>query len=121
MRLNVRKTSQILGATIVAFLICAPLFSQLNTGRISGAITDQTGGVIAGANVSVIDVARGETRSLITDSAGLYAAPNLNPGTYTVRAEFQGFRTLDRENVVVTAGSDVRVDITLQALCRLGI
>ena len=114
MRPNVRKTSQILGATLAAFLVCAPLWSQLNTGRISGAITDQTGGVIAGGNVSVIDVARGETRSLTTDSAGLYAAPNLNPGTYTVRAEFQGFQTLDRENVVVTAGSDVRVDITLQ-------
>jgi len=114
MRPNLRKTSQILGATIVAFLVCAPLLSQLNTGRISGAITDQSGGVIAGAKVAVIDVARGETRSLTTDSAGLYAAPNLIPGTYTVRAESQGFQALDRENVAVTAGSDVRVDITLQ-------
>ena len=114
MRLNFRKTSQVLGATVVTFLACAPLWSQLNTGRISGAITDQSGGVIAGAKVSVIDVARGETRSLTTDSAGLYAAPNLNPGTYIVRAESQGFRTLDRENVAVTAGGDVRVDITLQ-------
>jgi hypothetical protein len=114
MRPNVRKISQILGATIAVFLVCAPLWSQLNTGRVSGAITDQSGGVIAGANVSVIDVARGETRSLTTDSAGLYAAPNLNPGTYTVRAESPGFQALDRENVAVTAGSDVRVDITLQ-------
>ena len=39
-----------------------PLSAQLNTGRISGQIADQSGGAIAGAKVTVIDVARGENR-----------------------------------------------------------
>ena len=96
-------------------LVCLPLFSQVNTGRISGAITDQSGGAIAGATVTVTDVARGESRSLTTDGSGLYAAPNLTPGIYTVRAEFKGFETLERQNIQVDVGGDVRVDITLQA------
>ena len=99
---------------VAVFSICLPISAQLNTGRISGQVTDQTGGVIAGATVSVTDVARGQTRPLTTDSAGAYAAPNLLPGTYTVHIESQGFQALDRQNVVVTAGSDIRVDATLQ-------
>jgi len=100
-------------AVLAVLLLSAPLFSQLNTGRISGAVTDQSGGAIAGATVSVIDVARGETRPLTADGAGLYAAPNLLPGTYTVRVEFMGFQTLERQNVQVGAGGDVRVDVTM--------
>ena len=111
---DVRKTALVLAATIVAFLFCLPLRAQVNTGRISGQITDQSGGAIAGATVTVIDVARGENRVLATDAAGLYAAPNLTPGIYTVRAEFMGFKTVDRQNVEVGVGSDIRVDITLQ-------
>jgi len=104
----------VLAATIVAFLFCLPLSAQLNTGRISGQITDQSGGAIAGATVTVIDVARGENRDLVSDSAGQYAAPNLTPGIYTLRAEFMGFKTVDRQNIEVGVGSDNRVDITLQ-------
>ena len=100
-------------AVAVVSLCCLSLSAQLNTGRISGAVADQTGGVIAGASVSVVDVARGETRPLTTDAAGLYAAPNLVPGTYTLHVTAQGFQTVDRQNVVVTAGSDIRVDVTL--------
>ena len=111
---NVRKTALVLAATIVAFLFCLPLRAQLDTGRISGQITDQSGGAVAGATVTVIDIARGENRALVSDDAGLYAAPNLTPGIYTVRAEFMGFKTVDRQNVEVGVASDVRVDITLQ-------
>jgi len=95
-------------------MISLPLRAQLNTGRVSGAITDQTGGAIAGATVTVVDVARGVSRPLTTDSAGLYAAPNLTPSAYTVRVEFMGFQTVERQNVQVDAGSDVRVDVSLQ-------
>ena len=114
MCLSVRKAFGVLAAMIAAFLICPSISAQLNTGRISGAVTDQSGGVIAGAKVTVIDVARGVNRDLVADEAGQYAAPNLNPGIYTVSVESMGFQTLQRENVDVVAGSDVRVDVTLK-------
>jgi len=108
------KGIRLLAMALALFLGCLPMCSQVNTGRISGAITDQSGGAIGGATVTVIDVARGESRPLTADAAGQYAAPNLTPGIYTVRAEFKGFKTVERQNVEVGVGGDIRVDITLQ-------
>jgi hypothetical protein len=95
-------------------LFCVPVFAQLNLGRLYGGITDQTGGAMAGATVTVVDVERGVSRPLTTDDAGEYNAPSLTPGTYTVRAELKGFRTIQRENVMVGVGQELRVDLTMQ-------
>jgi uncharacterized surface anchored protein len=76
----------LLGGALAILLLCTPAFSQGNTGRILGTVTDQTGGVVAGATVSVIDTERGVTRTLTSDDAGEYNAPNLTPGMYTVLA-----------------------------------
>ncbi len=105
---------QLLLATTALLLAWLPLFSQTTQGTIQGAITDQSGGVIAGATVSVIDVARGVTRALITDGAGEYVATNLTPGTYTVRAEAKGFRTVEHTGVLVEVGQNIRVDMEVQ-------
>ncbi len=90
------------------------LYSQSAVGRILGGVFDSSGGAIAGAKVTITDVARGTTRPLVTDESGQYTAPNLLPGTYTVRAEAQGFQTTEHSNVVVEVAHDVRVDLTLQ-------
>src|SRR5690242_1115500 len=89
-------------------------FSQASQGTIQGGVFDQTGGAIAGANVTVIDVARGVTRNLVTDGAGQYVANQLTPGTYTVRAMAQGFRTVEHSGVLVEVGQNIRVDLTVQ-------
>jgi carboxypeptidase family protein len=114
MCVGAREAMRALGVSLALLLICLPAYSQLNLGRIFGGIADQSGGVIAGATITVVDVARGVSRSLITDSAGGYSAPSLVPSTYTVRAEFKGFRTLERQNVVLGVGQDLRLDLTLQ-------
>jgi outer membrane receptor protein involved in Fe transport len=79
-----------------------------------GAVTDQSGGVVAGATVTVLDVQRGISRTLTTDAAGEYNAPNLTPGSYTVRAESKGFKTAERSGILLEVGKDVRIDLTLQ-------
>src|ERR1700733_12256508 len=109
-----RMALGVLGVILAVLLISFPSFAQLNTGRVSGAVTDQSGGAIAGAKVTVTEVATGVARNLASDSAGQYAAPNLNPGIYTIRSEFMGFQTIDRQNVQVGVGSDLRVDLTMQ-------
>ena len=109
-----RRAFQALCITIAVFLISLPLLSQTSQGTIQGAIFDQSGGVIPGAMVTVIDVARGVTRALTTDSAGQYVAANLTPGTYTVRGGANGFQTTERTSVLVEVGQDIRVDLTLQ-------
>jgi hypothetical protein len=100
--------------TLGFFLAPSSLLSQGNEGRITGTITDQTGGAIAESTVTVTDVARGVTRTLTTDDSGEYNAPNLLPGEYSVRAEAKGFKSVTRENIVIEVGKELRVDLTLQ-------
>jgi len=110
------KTSifSILGVALLLLLTSVPLFSQGSEGRISGTVTDQSGAAIPGAKVTVIDVQRNDARTLTTDSAGAYAAPNLIPGTYTVHVEFQGFKNADRKDILLEVAQDLRVDVPMQ-------
>jgi hypothetical protein len=90
------------------------LFAQSTTGRILGTVTDQTGAAVAGAAVTITDVQRGISRSVTSDAAGAYAAPNLEPGVYKVKIESKGFKTELRENVRIEVASDVVIDAALQ-------
>jgi Carboxypeptidase regulatory-like domain/TonB dependent receptor-like, beta-barrel len=94
--------------------VCAPLFSQGSTGRIIGTVTDQSGGAVAGATVTITDTARGTSRILTTDDSGEYNAPSLIASTYEVRAEAKGFKTFDRQNIILEVNGNVRVDARLQ-------
>ena len=103
-----------LGLSLGVLLVSVPLFSQGNQGRITGTITDQSGGVVAGATVTVKDVQRGVARTLTTGDSGEYNAPNLLPGTYSVRSEAKGFRAIERQNILLEVGKEVRVDLSLE-------
>lgn len=100
-------------AAAVLFL-CLPIFSQGSQGTIQGGVFDQTGGAIAGATITVIDVARGVTRTLVTDGAGQYVALNVTPGTYTVRAEAKGFQAVEHSGILVEVAQNIRVDLVVQ-------
>jgi carboxypeptidase family protein len=109
-----RITTCVFGVALAVLLFSVSLFSQGNFGRILGTITDQSGGVISNASVSIIDKDRGLARTLNTDDAGEYNAPTLIPGTYIVRVEANGFKRMERQNVVLEVGKEVRVDLTVQ-------
>ncbi|PYU20298.1 MAG: hypothetical protein DMG32_22665 [Acidobacteria bacterium] len=98
----------------VFIFYCAPLFSQGNLGQILGTVTDQSGGVVTGATVIILDTQRGVSRTLTTNESGEYNAPNLIPGTYTVRAAFRGFKTVERSGILIEVGQEARVDLSLQ-------
>lgn len=101
-------------ALLSVVLLSAPLFSQAYSGRISGNVTDQSGGAIVGATVTVTDVDRGVTRTMTTGSAGEYNATSLTPGNYSIKAEFKGFKTVEQSKVTLEVGKEVRVDLTMQ-------
>jgi hypothetical protein len=109
-----RTIMSVLSPIVAVLLFSVGLFGQAQFGRILGTVTDQTGAVLPGATVSVIDTERGLARTLTTDQAGEYNAPTLIPGTYTVRVEAKGFKTLDRQSIVLEVGKEVRVDLTPQ-------
>ena len=117
MRLSLSSFRKAIQAVVVCFgllLLTLSAYPQAGVGNIQGTITDQTGGAIVGATVTVTDVERGTNRNLVTDDAGAFSAPNLIPGTYSVKVEYKGFRTVQRQNLVLEVGKEVRVDFSLQ-------
>src|SRR6201984_3381317 len=111
---SLRNAMGVAAVSLAVLVGCLPAFSQGNAGRILGGVTDQTGGFISGATVTIIDTQRNLARTLTADAAGEYNAPNLLPGTYTVRAAFQGFKTAERSGIILEVNQDLRVDLTLQ-------
>jgi len=100
--------------SVGVFLACLPLFGQTYNGRISGTVTDPTGAAVTSAEVVITDVQRGLTRTLTTDQAGEYVAPDLSPGMYTVRASAKGFKVVERTNIQLEVAKDIRIDLSLQ-------
>jgi len=111
---RVPRLVRVLGVLCVTLLIAASAFPQGNTGRMLGVVTDQSGGNVAKATVTITDVARGVSQTLTTDSDGANVAINLLPGTYSLKVEYKGFKTFERKNILVEVGKDVRVDAVLQ-------
>ena len=108
------RLTKVVSAIATLCVLPSLLLAQVNQGRLIGAVTDQSGGAIVGATVTVTDVQKNVSRTLTTDSAGEYVAPNLDPDTYSIRVEFSGFRTFTREGMQLGVGQDARVDVTLQ-------
>ncbi|MGA2889253.1 MAG: carboxypeptidase regulatory-like domain-containing protein [Terracidiphilus sp.] len=103
-----------LSSLLGLFLFPTILLCQSDTGRILGSVTDPLGALVSGATVQVIDLERGTTRTLTTDTAGQYVAPELMPGFYKVRVEANGFKSAEQQNVQIEVAKDVRVDFALQ-------
>jgi hypothetical protein len=112
-RVGGKNAIRVFGASLGVLLLFLPLFAQGNAGRILGDVTDQTGAAVVGAAVTITDLQRGITRTLTTDEAGQYSAPNLLPGSYKVRAESKGFKAIERLNITLEVGNDVRIDLVL--------
>lgn len=110
---SLSKSIRVLSVIVPLVLASVPVFAQTVTGRILGTVTDSTGAAIRGAAVTITDTQRGTTRNLISDDAGAYVAPNLSAGTYKVRAESKGFKTVERVNVPLEVAQDVAIDLVL--------
>jgi Carboxypeptidase regulatory-like domain/TonB dependent receptor len=104
---------RVAGVLCLLLLATVPAFSQSTTGRILGSVTDPSGAGVAGAAVVITDIQRGTTRAVATDASGDYAAPDLQPGVYKLKAEAKGFKTVERINLVIEVAQDVRVDVIL--------
>src|SRR6185369_5015995 len=87
-------------------------FAQVETGQISGTVTDPQGAVISGATVTVSGKDTGVTRTVKTTGDGSYNITNLQPGAYEVKVEGAGFGTKTTP-AQVSVGTKTTVDTTL--------
>src|SRR5258708_10217365 len=86
-----------------------------DVGAISGTVTDSTGAVLPGVTVVLSNPGTiGGNQQAVTDERGVYQFTKLVPsGTYSVRAELEGFRAIVRDRIVVNAAVTVRADLKL--------
>ncbi|HLG96013.1 MAG TPA: carboxypeptidase regulatory-like domain-containing protein [Bryobacteraceae bacterium] len=99
-------------AVICLLVVCLAAFAQAPTGIITGSVTDETGAVIPNVTVTITNKATGFTRTAQSNAEGLFSAPALPAGDYTVHAEASGFRTLQRD-ATVQAGTTTTVNLPM--------
>jgi hypothetical protein len=99
---------------VFVLLTAVSLWAQTFRGTILGTVTDPSGAVIAGANVTVKNVGTGLERTTQTSADGSYALPELPIGTYTVTITLSGFQTFEATGVVVDVSAERRVNATMR-------
>lgn len=92
-----------------------PLLAQttISTGSIVGTVSDPSGAVVTGANVTITNLATGQLISLTSNSSGAFNSGALIPGNYKIQVSAKGFRVVEVP-VIVLVGNTATVNVTLQ-------
>jgi hypothetical protein len=98
---------------LASVLAALPMYAQETRGNINGVVED-AGGVVPGATVRVTNIETGQTQQLITGDRGYFEAVLLNPGTYAVRVELQGFKALTQTGISLAVGQTVSLSLKLE-------
>ncbi len=110
-----KKFARILfiGGVIAALSVIGPL-AQTARGTITGTVSDASGAVIPGVEVTITNVGTGIARTAVTTDTGLYRVTNLSPSQYTVKASLTGFKTAISEAVTLSVDQVLHVDLRLE-------
>src|SRR6202171_1424030 len=108
-----------IGAVVLAFFVVSgglavAARAQAVGAALSGLITDERGGAVPDAAVTIKNVGTGVVREVTTNGDGFYSAPNLLPGSYDVRVAAQGFQTSVQKDVRLTVGAQQALNVSLQ-------
>jgi Carboxypeptidase regulatory-like domain/TonB-dependent Receptor Plug Domain len=96
------------GITIALLVVLSPSSAaQTVTGSISGTVVDSSGAVIPAANITLIKARTGDVRTQMTNAEGRFVFSALLPDSYTVKAEKQGFDTLEQTDVILSANENL--------------
>jgi hypothetical protein len=104
----------------VWLFLCSLLFSagptrgQVSGATLSGLVTDENGGSVPGANVSIKNLGTGVARDVTTNADGFYSTPNLIPGTYEVRVSAKGFQTVVQKEITLNVGAQQSLNVSLK-------
>jgi outer membrane receptor protein involved in Fe transport len=109
-----RTRLRIPGVAVLALVLASagPLLAQETTGSIIGRIVDAQSLAVPGTTITAIGPQG--AKSTTSDSEGRFVIPFLTPGVYTVRAELQGFKTAERQNINVSLGQAFDVPLRME-------
>lgn len=107
------------GLVAIAFfnltlLSSRPATAQVDEGTITGVVEDQTGAVVAGAQVTLLNTDVGLTLQTKTDGSGTYTFSPVRIGHYTVTAVAGGFATTTQQNLTLTVAQTLQVNVKLR-------
>src|SRR5512135_131668 len=88
--------------------------AQTTTAAFQGTVTDSTGGVLAGAQVTASNVETGMKRTATTNAEGRYLLSQLPPGSYQITATMDGFETLVRNGLTLTVGQQANLSLSMK-------
>src|SRR5499426_2461353 len=111
--MSVRNVLSIAAALVVLFFSLPRESSAQVSAGIGGSVSDPSGALIPGVEVTATNVNTGISTTQLTNEAGAYQIPSLQPGTYRLRALLAGFQTATRENIQLSQGQQVRFNFTL--------
>src|ERR1017187_6001049 len=97
----------------VLALFSFPAFSQ-TLGEITGHVSDASNAAIAGATITLTNVATNGVRTTLSTDAGDYTFPSVPPGFYNLKTEHMGFKSASSSNIEVQVQQTVRLDVALQ-------
>src|SRR4029079_5652525 len=90
------------GALLAAIAVATPAPAQ-DTGVIAGTVVDASAGVLPGVTVTLTNENTGDVRTLVSNERGEFSFRAVTPGSYSVKVELAGFRTIEHRNNVLNA------------------
>ena len=99
---------------VITFFLALGVYAQLDTGTITGRVTDATGAAVPNVQINIVQKENNFTFSSTTNSDGIYRVQSLQPGTYTVSFQAGGFKRVVQEGLVLRVGDVLPVDAALQ-------
>ncbi len=109
-----RERNMYFRLALLAAASVLPLLGQGDRGVITGTVTDATGAIVPGAQVTVIQNSTNVSYKATTSKAGDYTVPSLPVGAYQLKVDVEGFKSYVANNVAVSPGGETRVDIKLE-------
>jgi hypothetical protein len=101
-------------ALFAMLLAGLPAVAQLDTGSISGTITDASGSMVAKAQITATETATGTTYTTVSSNAGYYVFPSVRTGVYKLTISSTGFKTTVSTGITVTIGAAAAYNVALQ-------
>ncbi|HEX5411917.1 MAG TPA: TonB-dependent receptor [Terriglobia bacterium] len=108
-----KLTLWLLVAATVGFISTERVNAQVLYGSVAGTVTDQTGAVVPGAAITIVNDNTGFTRNTTSASAGDYHITDLPAGTYSLTVNAQGFKPVKHTGITVSVGSTNQQDLQL--------
>src|SRR5258707_12193472 len=108
------KLGVVLSALCLLLLCAETLFSQADTGRITGTVSDATGAVAPGVQVTIVAVETNRTQTFVTDNMGRYSSGPLRVGAYRVEAQATGFKHLVRDAISLQVQETAVINLELE-------